>query len=143
MVVLRSFGKAYGLAGLRLGFALASPDIVASLRAALGPWPVSGPAIAIGVRALADSDWLEATRARLGQGGSAARRSPAAAPAGESSAARASFDWPHTPTRAPSSSGCLRAGILTRPFANAPDWLRFGIPGDENAWRRLAAALRG
>ena len=65
-VVLRSFGKAYGLAGLRLGFALASPDIVPSLRAALGPWPVSGPAIAIGVRALADSDWLEAMRARLG-----------------------------------------------------------------------------
>src|SRR5208282_2839511 len=64
-VVLRSFGKAYGLAGLRLGFAIASPDIARSLRAALGPWPVSGPAIAIGARALADSDWLEATRARL------------------------------------------------------------------------------
>ncbi len=64
-VVLRSFGKAYGLAGLRLGFAIASPDIAGRLRAALGPWPVSGPAIAIGSRALADSDWLDATRARL------------------------------------------------------------------------------
>ena len=49
VVVLRSFGKAYGLAGLRLGFALASPDIVQPLREALGSWPVSGPAIAIGV----------------------------------------------------------------------------------------------
>ena len=73
-VVLRSFGKAYGLAGLRLGFALASPDIVPSLRAALGPWPVSGPAIAIGVRALADWDWLEATRARLGADAARTRR---------------------------------------------------------------------
>ena len=76
-VVLRSFGKAYGLAGLRLGFALASPDIVPSLRAALGSWPVSGPAIAIGIRALADSDWLEEMRARLGKDDSAPRRAPA------------------------------------------------------------------
>src|SRR5690349_13268742 len=65
--VLRSFGKTYGLAGLRLGFALASADIVKPLRSALGPWPVSGPAIAIGGSALADSDWLEKTRARLGK----------------------------------------------------------------------------
>ena len=50
-VVLRSFGKAYGLAGLRLGFAIASPDVGERLRAALGLWPVSGPAIAIGARA--------------------------------------------------------------------------------------------
>ena len=76
-VVLRSFGKSYGLAGLRLGFALASPDIAAPLRAALGPWPVSGPAIAIGARALADSDWLEAMRGAPRRRSRAARRSPA------------------------------------------------------------------
>ena len=127
VVVLRSFGKAYGLAGLRLGFALASPDIIASLRAALGPWPVSGPAIAVGIRALADSDWLEATRARLGQdaarldallqsagwriiGGTSLFRLAARADA------RAAFEQ------------LLAAGILTRPFADAPDRVRFGIP---------------
>jgi cobalamin biosynthesis protein CobC len=141
-VVLRSFGKAYGLAGLRLGFALVSPDIVSSLRAALGPWPVSGPAIAIGVRALADSDWFEATRARLNKeaerldallhgaswriiGGTQLYRLAAHADA------RAIFEQ------------LLREGILTRPFAKAVDWLRFGIPGEENAWERLATALRG
>ena len=141
-VVLRSFGKAYGLAGLRLGFALASPDIVPSLRGALGPWPVSGPAIAIGVRALADSDWLEETRARLGKerarldallrgtewriiGGTRLFRLAAHADA------RAAFER------------LLGAGILARPFADAPDWLRFGIPGDEHAWERLATALQG
>jgi cobalamin biosynthesis protein CobC len=142
VVVLRSFGKAYGLAGLRLGFALASPDIVSSLRAALGPWPVSGPAIAIGVRALADSDWFEATRSRLNKeaerldallhgagwriiGGTQLYRLAAHADA------RAIFEQ------------VLREGILTRPFAKAADWLRFGIPGDESAWERLATALRG
>jgi cobalamin biosynthetic protein CobC len=140
-VVLRSFGKAYGLAGLRLGFALASPDIVPSLRAALGPWPVSGPAIAIGVRALADWDWLEATRARLR--GDAARLDALLHGAGwrtiggtrlfrlaARADARAAFER------------LLAAGILARPFANAADWLRFGIPGDENVWERLATALR-
>jgi cobalamin biosynthesis protein CobC len=141
-VVLRSFGKAYGLAGLRLGFALASPDIVLSLRAALGSWPVSGPAIAIGAHALADSDWLEAMRSQLGDdvarldallhgagwrivGGTRLFRLAAHADA------RTAFDR------------LLVAGILTRPFADMSNWLRFGIPGDENAWKRLATALQG
>ncbi len=51
-IVLRSFGKAYGLAGLRLGFAIAEPNIAARLQEELGPWSVSGPALAIGRAAL-------------------------------------------------------------------------------------------
>lgn len=141
-IVLRSFGKTYGLAGLRLGFALASPDIAHSLRAALGPWPVSGPAIAIGVRALADSDWLETMRARLGK--EAARLD----------ALLGATNWriiggtrlfrlaAHEDARAVFQR-LIAAGILTRPFSDAPDRLRFGIPVDENAWERLAAALHG
>jgi cobalamin biosynthetic protein CobC len=141
-IVLRSFGKAYGLAGLRLGFALVSPDIAPSLRGALGSWPVSGPAISIGIRALADSDWLEAMRARLGS--DAARLDALLHGAGwrvvggtrlfrlaAHADARAAFDR------------LLNAGILTRPFADISDRLRFGIPGDENAWERLATALPG
>ena len=141
-VVLRSFGKAYGLAGLRLGFALASPDIVPSLRAALGPWPVSGPAIAIGTRVLADTDWLEATRVRLGS--EAARLDALLHGAGWRiiGGARLFRLAAHADARA-AFERLLVAGILTRPFADAPDWLRFGIPGDENAWERLATALRG
>ncbi len=140
-VVLRSFGKTYGLAGLRLGFAIASPDIVQFLRAGLGPWPVSGPAIAVGVRALADSDWLEATRTRL------------SSDAARLDALLRGADWriiggtrlfrlaAHADARA-AFERLLAAGILARPFAAAPDRLRFGIPGDENAWERLAVALR-
>ena len=66
-VVLRSFGKSFGLAGLRLGFAIASAELVEPLRAALGDWPVSGPAIAIGTKALADRGWADAMRDRLGK----------------------------------------------------------------------------
>ena len=141
VVVLRSFGKAYGLAGLRLGFALASPDIVQPLREALGSWPVSGPAIAIGVRALADSDWLDATRARLDR--DTARLDALLLGAGWRiiGGTRLFRLAGHVNARA-AFEGLLVAGILTRPFAEPPNWLRFGIPGDENAWERLAAALR-
>ncbi|HEX9167382.1 MAG TPA: threonine-phosphate decarboxylase CobD [Roseiarcus sp.] len=139
-VVLRSFGKSFGLAGLRLGFAVASPEIVPPLRAVLGPWPVSGPAIAIGTKALADLAWMDAMRVRLGE--DAARLDSLLKGNGwrilggtrlfrlaQDADARAAFER------------LLAAGILARPFADAPDWLRFGIPGDEDAWRRLAAAL--
>ena len=90
-VVLRSFGKAYGLAGVRLGFAIARPEIAATIRAALGAWAVSGPAVEIGRRALADAAWLAARprpprrRRRLARraaspGGLRARRRDAAVP---------------------------------------------------------------
>ena len=65
IVVLRSFGKFFGLAGLRLGFALLDPALALRLSAALGPWPISGPAVTIGAKALADSAWIEHTRSRL------------------------------------------------------------------------------
>jgi len=67
LVILRSFGKFYGLAGLRLGFAVTGPRTAARLREMLGPWAISGPAADIGAKALADHDWAEATRARLGK----------------------------------------------------------------------------
>ncbi len=65
LLVLRSFGKFYGLAGLRLGFVLGSAGDIAALAAMAGPWPISGAAIEIGRRALLDHDWADATRARL------------------------------------------------------------------------------
>jgi cobalamin biosynthesis protein CobC len=141
-VVLRSFGKTYGLAGLRLGFAIASPGIVKPLRAALGPWPVSGPAIAIGVRALSDSDWLEKTGARLGKD---AARLDALLHAtgwrilgGTRLFRLAARDDAHG-----DFERLLAAGILTRPFAGERKRLRFGIPPDEDGWERLTTALQG
>ncbi len=65
IVVLRSFGKFYGLAGLRLGALIANPQVAAMMREAIGPWAVSGPALAIGAAALADHAWAEDMRERL------------------------------------------------------------------------------
>jgi cobalamin biosynthesis protein CobC len=141
-VVLRSFGKTYGLAGLRLGFALASPDIATALRAALGPWPVSGPAIAIGTCALADSDWREAMRARLSKDAARLDALLHGASWRIIGGTRLFRLAAHEDARA-AFERLLAAGILARPFADEGTWLRFGIPGDESAWERLAAALEG
>lgn len=65
VVVLKSFGKFWGLAGMRLGFAIAASELIAKLSTSLGPWPVSGPALRIGATALQDSPWARQTRARL------------------------------------------------------------------------------
>ncbi|MFC0409363.1 threonine-phosphate decarboxylase CobD [Roseomonas elaeocarpi] len=140
LVVLRSFGKAYGLAGLRLGFALAPPRLAARLREALGPWCVSGPALAIGTAALGDEDWRR----------DAARRCAAAATrldrlletSGlEIVGGTSLFRLARHPEAVAIHDRLGRAGIHIRRFAAMPDRLRFGLPPDEPAWSRLAAAL--
>ena len=140
LVVLRSFGKFFGLAGVRLGFVVASPARIAPLRRRLGSWPVSAAAIAIGTAAYRDTDWMVATRAALVK--EAARldallRAHGLEPQG---------DCPLFRLVKLDGAGALfdrlaRRGILTRPFAYAPDWLRIGLPADDAAYARLDAAL--
>jgi cobalamin biosynthetic protein CobC len=140
-VVLRSFGKTYGLAGLRLGFAIASADLAAPLRAGLGDWPVSGPAIAIGLRALADDAWLEQTRLRLER--DAGRLDRLLIASGfEAQGGTTLFRLARHRRAAELFVDLLRRGILVRPFIETPDALRFGIPDEPQSWRRLESALQ-
>jgi cobalamin biosynthetic protein CobC len=141
-IALRSFGKTYGLAGLRLGFAICSSDLAAPLRAALGAWPVSGPAIAIGGAALADADWLQRMRPALA--GEAARLDRMLAGAGAQVIGGTSLFRliRHRAARA-LFARLLAHGILVRPFAEAPDRLRFGLPAGGEDWTRLQRALEG
>lgn len=139
LVVLRSFGKAYGLAGLRLGFALAEAGVAARLRAALGEWAVSGPAIAIGREALADEGWRSAAAVRAH--GGAVRLDGVLRAAGFGIVGgTALFRLASHPEAGAVAERLGRAGILVRSFDSAPTWLRFGLPGCEAAWARLAAA---
>jgi cobalamin biosynthetic protein CobC len=106
----------------------------------LGPWAVSGPAIAIGEIALADTAWIAATRARVAE--TAARldqllRSRGLAVAGGTSL----FRLVRTPGAAALYDHIGRAGVLVRRFDEHPHWLRFGLPPDEPAWERLTEAL--
>jgi cobalamin biosynthesis protein CobC len=140
IVALRSFGKFFGLAGLRLGFALARPEIATRLAAALGPWAVSGPAVMIGQEALANADWIRTTRERLEQD---ARRLDAllAGIAADILGGTSLFRLVHTSAadRLFRHLGC--AGILVRRFPEHPTRLRFGLPGSDFAWDRLRRAL--
>ncbi|MFT4151924.1 MAG: threonine-phosphate decarboxylase CobD [Paracoccaceae bacterium] len=134
--VLRSFGKFYGLAGLRLGFALATPEPAARLAALAGPWPVSGAAVDIGARALADQDWQRATTGRLAQD---ARRLDALSPwplAGGTPLFRL-YD---TPDAAAAQERLARHRIWSRIFPWSPGLIRLGLPAP-GEWDRVAAAL--
>ena len=141
VVVLRSFGKFFGLAGLRLSFALAATDIAARLRASLGPWPVSGPALAVGMTALWDRDWIDETRVTLGK--AARRLNRMLRDAGlEVVGGTELFCLVSSPDAPQLFERLGNAGIFVRRFAEEPSRLRFGLPGAEEDWQRLAAALR-
>ena len=140
LLVLRSFGKFYGLAGLRLGFVLGNEADVAALAAMIGPWPVSGAAIEIGRRALLDRAWAEATRARLGR--EAERLDDLARGAGWSLVGGTPlFRLYETGNAVAAQERLARAKFWSRIFGTKPGWLRLGLPGDETEWMRLAAAL--
>ncbi len=141
VLVLRSFGKFYGLAGLRLGFLLTGTDAMAArVRALSGPWAVSGPAIAIGTHALCDTDWQRATTDRLTA--DSARLADIGTRAGWQvvgcTALFCTFDTGDA-TRA--QDRLARAGIWTRRFPYSDGWLRLGLPGSAQEWARLDAAL--
>lgn len=139
-VVLRSFGKTYGLAGLRLGFAIAHSDLAARLREELGPWAVSGPALAIGRAALADEGWLRSAAARLKTDG--ARLDAMLAKAGfKLLGGTPLFRLSQHGNAADIVEQLGRRGIHVRAFPRQPRWLRFGLPGSDTAFSRLAAAL--
>lgn len=140
VVVLRSFGKFYGLPGLRLSFALANTNLAQRLAAALGAWPVSGAALAIGAAALADKSWSDTSRASL----------EAAAGRLDGLLHRAGlkviggtflFRLAQTPNAEALFRRLGEQGVLVRRFEREPNWLRFGLPGGEADWQRLEAAL--
>ncbi len=140
LIVLRSFGKFYGLAGLRLGFALCPPDLTGRLRDMIGPWPVSGMAIAVAQRALQDTDWAQKTTARLYR--DATRLDALAARAGWTSVGGTPlFRTYGTPHAAGTQAALARHHIWTRIFPYSEGWIRLGLPGAEEDWTRLEAAL--
>jgi len=140
LVILRSFGKFFGLAGLRLGFAFGPAALIGQLSAAFGPWAVSGPALEIGRAALSDHDWAGMTRGRL----AAAAQSLDAVLSAADIEPISGTDLFRLVRIAAAGQLADRLGrhhILVRRFARQPDFLRFGLPPDEAARARLRAAL--
>ena len=140
IVILRSFGKFYGLAGLRLGFAIASPAMIETIRKALGPWAVSAPAQAVGAAALRDEDWAAAMRQRLAQ--QAERLDAILRDAGGTIVGGTSlFRLLRHPNAVALHERLAQQHVWSRKFAYADDLLRFGLPGTHQGFARLSAAL--
>lgn len=139
LVVLRSFGKFFGLPGLRVGFAFARPEILSQLEAQLGPWHINGPARWIASQALIDTDWqqdnlqwLQESGQRLQQLLSQFDMTP--------DGGTALFQWLRTELAQQYYQQLAKQGILTRLFTE-PSSLRFGLPGNDAEWARLESAL--
>lgn len=144
VVVLKSFGKFWGLAGLRLGFAIAHPATLSpsgrpGLAHMLGPWPVSGAALAVGARALGDDAWAHATRARLAA--DALRLDALMTARGAKVAGgTALFRLYQVEDASIWQDRLARARIWSRLFLYRSDWLRLGLPHPA-AWPRLEEAI--
>lgn len=140
LIVTRSFGKFFGLAGVRLGFVLAPAALLAELRQLQGEWPVCAAALSFGTAAYADAPWIVRTRAALARSATHlddVLTRHGLAPRGHCPLFRlAETDAAHDLFAA-----LARRHILTRPFADRPRLLRFGLPGDAAALARLDAAL--
>lgn len=139
-VVLRSFGKTYGLAGVRLGFAITTSKIADGLRALLGPWAVSGPAIEIGCTALADEAWLGRSITELLDRAAALdqvllRQELALVGGSPLFRLAAHRNAPFL------FSALAQQGVLVRRFPAQREWLRVAPPRDRAALLRLDEAL--
>jgi cobalamin biosynthesis protein CobC len=139
LVVFRSIGKFYGLAGLRLGCALAAPRLASALREGLGAWPVSGPACLIGTRALHDLAWRDAAVGKLRTQGAAL--DAVLEKAGLNIFGRTLLFRLIRSTCARTQFNRLaEQGILVRAFIERSEWLRIGL-ADDPGLARLSAAL--
>ncbi|MEP6018016.1 MAG: threonine-phosphate decarboxylase CobD [Paracoccaceae bacterium] len=141
VVVLRSFGKFYGLAGLRLGFALTGARLRARLADLAGPWPIAGPAIEIAQTALADTSWQSKTIARLAL--DAARLDKIAAACDWSLVGGTPLFRTYATANASAAQDRLaRHHIWSRIFPYSQSWIRLGLPGSAKELERIDVALR-
>ncbi len=140
LIILRSFGKFYGLAGLRLGFVIGSTEDIARLTEMSGPWPVNGAALRIATQALRDDDWAQATILRLRK--ETATVDALAKDAGWSVLGGTElFRLYDTPDAVAAQVQLARHQIWSRIFPYSNRWLRLGLPGGDVEWARLARAL--
>jgi len=140
LVVLRSLGKFFGLAGARVGFVFAGADVLRALQDELGPWTVSGPAQFVSCAALSDRIWQARTRAALTQAGR--RLNALLARVGIAAQGTALFQWWQDKRARELHRDLARQAILTREFRGIePGGIRFGLPGVEEEWQRLEQAL--
>lgn len=138
-LLLKSFGKFWGLAGLRLGFAIGDPALVADLKEMLGPWPVSGVALEVGTAALNDVDWAIQTRNRLEE--DASRLDALVGDHGAKLLGGTSlFRLYEVDDAAAWQTRLAQGHVWSRIFPYATNWIRLGLPAPDD-WAQVQAAL--
>ena len=142
LLILRSFGKFYGLAGVRLGFVIGSATDISALQEMSGPWPVNGAALRIGGVALADRGWATATVQRL-RAEMQSTDALAAAAGWHVLGGCELFRLYDTPDAEQAQARLARHHIWSRIFPYSNRWLRLGLPGGDLEWARLTQALEG
>ncbi|WP_336083499.1 threonine-phosphate decarboxylase CobD [Thalassospira sp. CH_XMU1448-2] len=140
-LVLRSFGKFFGLAGVRLGCVVMAPDLAAGLSERIGPWAIPGPTIEIARRAFGDQTWQNQTRSRLASDAVRLDDLIGANSTLTLSGATDLFRYYDGADCAKLADHLARYGILVRLFDHDHNKVRFGFPGTEPEWQRLVSAL--
>jgi L-threonine-O-3-phosphate decarboxylase len=139
LIVLRSLGKFFGLAGARVGFVLAEAALLKTLATQLGPWTICAASRALAAQALVDRPWQEEARARLWQASERLQGSlhkVGLPPQGGT----AFFQWLHHPEAASLWRRAAQQGVLLRLYHH-PASLRIGLPADEAQWHKLEHCL--
>lgn len=139
LIIYRSLGKFFGLAGARVGFIFAQKPMLDILADRLGPWTIAAPSRAIAKLALSDHPWQQAARPRLTLKGTRLKHmltQSGLTPSGGTDL----FQWVQTGDAEVLHEHLAKQAILTRLFQE-PVSLRFGLPGSEREWARLEEAL--
>ena len=140
LIILRSMGKFFGLAGLRLGCVVCAQAVAQKIKDRLGPWSVGGGVLEIGTRALSDVAWIEENRLRLSQSGDELKTlltDTGLRVIGGTDL----FKLVETARARELYEALGYQGILVRAFAERPNWLRFGLPGQAENVLRLKSVL--
>lgn len=139
VIILKSFGKFWGLAGMRLGFAIGDPELIQRLANLQGPWAVSGPALKAGTAALQDPDWANSTRQSLAR--DAQRLDQLAISRGAALVGGTDlFRLYEVDDAAQWQERLAKAHIWSRIFPYSRTYIRLGLP-PQTGWERLEAAL--
>jgi len=139
LIILRSLGKFFGLAGARVGFLLAEAQLIAQMREKLGPWTIAGPSRWVAAQALSDTAWQMRVRHELPLATSRLRNLLMHAGL-KPNGGTALFQYIQSKEADQIAHILAKEGILVRQFLEQSA-IRFGLPGEDGEWRRLEYCL--
>jgi cobalamin biosynthesis protein CobC len=141
LIILKSFGKFFGLAGIRLGFAFGPAALTDRLRAMLGPWAVAGTALEIARKAYGDPQGVAELKARIAESRKSLSEVLKENGLKEIGGTQL-FALIEHPEAERMYEGLAHQHILARRFAHSPNWLRIGLAAHEVEYWRLSKALQ-